>query len=1705
MAGPPGREGLEPGSGIPTAAGPDRGSPRRLDGQAGEWRARSAEDLAPGGHAHRLAANLHALEVLRRLEQAGRPPDPQDQAVLARWSGWGSLPQVFDDRDGRYTSERARLKQLLDESEWAAAARTTLNAHYTDFDVATAMWAAVVRAGFEGGRVLEPGVGSGTFLATVPESVSVEAVGVEVDPITAAIAKALHPSATIRAESFAASRFPDGWFDLAIGNVPFGDYRLFDPVHNRSKLSIHNHFIVKSLRLLRQGAYAAVLTSRFTLDAAGMTARTEMASLADLVGALRLPQGAMRRVAGTDVAMDLLLLRRRPTGADPSGEAWSQTVPWICDGESTILVNELFARHPDWVLGEMRAGRGRYGHDDLEVLPLDGPLAPRLAAALTRIVEEAEERGLGYAAGESGIARGGDRGPRNPPAGEGLLVTDAPRGPHHVERSLLRRSGGGFAVIRDGVTVAHSPPRSQAEELGLLIDLRDTYFEVIDAQAAVSSETAWQRARSRLNDLYDRYAGAFGPINRYRLTPTGRRDVEGRPGMARRFPPMGGFNADPGLPVVRALEIFDDETGAATKATIFDSRVLAPRKPRQDANSPEDALALCLDECGTVDIGTVARLLGCGENEARRRLGTLVYDDPSGGPPLTAAQYLSGDVRSRLAEARAASARDLRWAVNVAALEAVQPRDLEPSEIEARLGAPWIPPGDVTDFCAEVLEADVIVDYAPATGEWVIAMRTGTSTSVALTSEWGTSRANAIRLVEANANQRLVTITDETSDGQRVTNLAETLAAREKQEAITERFATWLWEEPSRADRLASDYNRRFNSIVLPSYDGSHLSLPGLAAHFRPHTHQRDAVWRILSEPTVLLAHGVGAGKTATMVMAGREMKRLGMVNKPAYVVPNHMLEQFSREYLQLYPQAKILVAGRDDMSPPRRKEFVARCAAEDWDAVIMTHASFERVPVSAATEREFLESRIAELRTSIDASNSGGKGLTVKNLEKVVARVEERHKALLADARRDEGGVCFEATGIDYVYLDEAQAYKNLALTSRITGVRTDGSKRAEDMAMKVDWLRRRRGQRVATFATATPIANSIAEMYVMQRYLAPNALAAAGVEHFDGWAANFGRTVTSLELAPDSSSYRMTTRFARFANVPDLLRMFRAFADVRTGDQLHLAVPDVAGGRPETMVVPACDELKAYVAELAERAEAIRNRAVRPEEDNMLKVSGDGRKAALDLRLVERPADLDGGKLAAAASVIAGIHHESRDRPYLGDDRFRSARRGALQLVFCDLGTPKSSGEWSAYEQLRSELAALGVPAESVRFMHEAGNDIDKARLFAAARAGSIAVLIGSTEKMGIGTNVQARAIALHHIDCPWRPADLEQREGRILRQGNQNPEVRIIRYVTEGSFDVFSWQTVERKAAFINQIMRGDITERSIDDVGDQALSYAEVKALATGNPLIMEKAGVEAELTKLERLQAAHRQDQSNLARRVAANYREATDHDRLAAAYKRAASQAIDTSGEQFKMSIDGRSFTKRTEAAAALQQFLIAALRQTHGAEASIPVGHLAGFDLLARITRDVFGSGLSLSLEGIPRNTPAATLGELRDTPPLGLLTRVENLAGDLESRASAAADRAEQARRDSARASSRIGQAFEHGDRIASLRVRLAEIDKELAPPEAADTPPSPHEEIQSTQDLVRAVGESLAKRRRWALTAATSTAPTGAVAQSGPDLSL
>ncbi len=1620
--------------------------------------------MAPAGSKHRAEANLAALETLRRVQAENRPATLDEQAVLGRWSGWGSLPKVFDPAGDDYADIRIRLRRLLDGTEWAAASRTTLNAHYTSFEAADAIWRAVRRAGFAGGRVLEPGVGSGTFLATWPDDPGrLDAVGIEVDPVTAGIARLLHPAATIRAESFAATRYPDGWFDLTIGNVPFGNYKLFDPLHNRAGLSIHNHFIHKSLALTRPGGYVAVLTSRYTLDAASTTARSMLADDADLVGALRLPDGAMQAVAGTDASMDLLLLRRRPPDAPPAGEAWS-AVTDVETRDGPVAVNEVFAAHPEWVLGELGAGRGRYADGELVVRPrttlIDGetrrqPLGPAMNAVLAEIAGRAMSAGLGI------TERTTD--PEMAATGGAEWVTDVIVGPHHVEGSLLARDGGGFARIEHGTPAPYRPPAAQASELARLIELRDTYFEVIDGQAASLDDADWEAARQALNTRYDAYVRLYGPVNRYRTYDTGRRDDSGRPVLGRRCPPMGGFRSDPGLPVVRALEDFDDASQSATKAPIFERRVLSPRQPVTAAERPEDALALCLDERGQVDVETIARLLGCDAVEARQRLGALIFDDPDGEPPVPAAVYLSGHVRSKLRAARTAEAEDHeRWRVNVTALEAVQPRDLEPGEIDARLGAPWIPPSDVQAFCAEVLEApDVHVTYTRATGAWTL---TGTGRgSLALTSDWGTRRMDGIHLTEAACNQSEVTVTDpdpSDPDGRRrIVNLPETLAAREKKDAVSERFAAWVWEDPGRTARLVGQYNELFNSTVLPAYDGSHLSFPGLADGFVPHPHQRDAVWRILSEPSALLAHAVGAGKTATMVMAGREMKRLGLVNRPCYVVPNHMLEQFSREYLQLYPDAKILVAGKDDVTPARRKELIARCAAQDWDAVILTSSSFERIPVSAQTEASFLAAKVDELRAAIAQSRAEGdeKAMSVKGLEKALARVEERHARLL-DERRDGGGVTIEATGIDYLVIDEAHRYKNLYFPTRIQGVSGGASKRAEDLDMKLRWLRETEGSRVVTFATATPISNSIAEMWVMQHYLQPDALEAAGIEHFDGWAATFARAVTALEMSPDTTTYRMKTRFARFANVPDLLQMFRAVADVRRIDQLALVVPDVAGGKPETVVVPGTEELKQFGLELAERAARISAGRVDPHDDNMLKITSDGRRAALDLRLVGGEPDPAGGKIAAVADRVAGTYHRNSDLEYPG-----STRRGALQLVFLDLSTPTNDGSWNAYDQLRSDLSARGVPRESIRFIHEAKNDTEKARLFASARSGAISVLIGSTERMGVGTNVQDRVIALHDVDCPWRPADLEQRAGRAVRQGNANRVVALLRYATRDSFDSFFWQTVERKAAFIHQIMAGEVTERWVEDIGDEALSYAEVKALATGDPRIMERAGVTSELSKLQRLEAAWRNDQSRLRSRLAAGERDTKQFTALAAALRAAAPQAVDTSGERFAMTLAGRTYTKRTDAGDALRRTVLRDCTPGAGEpKARFLLGEIAGFDLSVTAYRDPEETSYGFHLDAVPTGTRLLTRQQLAQDAPLGVILQIEHLAENLDRRADDAEHEAATARRDSEQARERLGRPFEHTERIATLAARLDAIDAALvddqSPGESSPGPDSP-----------------------------------------------
>ncbi|MGI8808932.1 MAG: DEAD/DEAH box helicase family protein, partial [Acidimicrobiales bacterium] len=1582
--------------------------------------------------ASKLKANLAALEVLDRLRTERRNASAEEQSALARWSGWGSLPKVFDEANADYAPAREQARRLLgDEAAWTAARRTTLNAHYTPAEVVAAMWRAVGDLGFTGGQVLEPGCGSGNFVGLAPDGC--EITGVEADATTAAVARHLYGArATIRAERFESFTAPDGHFDLVIGNVPFAKVTPHDPRYNRSRLGLHNYFIVKSLELTRPGGLVAVLTSRYTADARNPAARREIDARADLVGALRFPARAFMGSAGTEVVIDLLVLRRRGEGNDRRGHEWTTTVPApLDDGGEPLFVNEFFVTNPLCVLGTLAADRGMYRERELTV-EATGPLLPALDQALDTLVADARARGLLFTPGTA------EREPSPMSVGTGSPVL------RFAQEGSFVVADGRLCRLENGQVRPHEPRyRSDVAELRRLVVLRDAARAVLGAQVAGDADPDLHELQGRLTVAYDSYRRAYGPLNRFKVARTGRTDPETGDEIVRRLRPrMGGFRDDPDWPLVAALEVFDDETQQARPAAMFTQRIISPPVARLGVDSAPEAVAVCLDEAGSLDLGRIAELLGVDEDAARAELKGLAWDEPESGQLVPASRYLSGNVRSKLETARAAAADDPRWEANVAALAAVLPRQLEPGEITAGLGAPWVPPGDVEAFCDDVLGASVEIERVAALGRWTVVLRAGRRGSVSLSSEWGTARADAVTLLDASLNQRLHTVTDPTDDGRRVRNDAETLAARDKQDALGARFSSWVWEEPQRASRLAERYNELFNSVVIPAHDGSHLSLPGLAESFRPHPHQRDAVARILTDGRALLAHAVGAGKTATMVMAAMELRRLGLAAKPAVVVPNHMLDQFSREWLQLYPTAKVLIADRDRLSKERRKEFVARCATGDWDAVIFTQAGFGRLPLGRDLLAGYLGEELARSREALSESQSG-KSLSVKRLERRIAQLEETYQRLMAAENKDDG-VHWTETGVDYIFCDEGHLYKNRRVDSAIEGMANPGSQRAQDLDAKLWALRRANGPRVVTFATATPVANSIAELWTMQSYLQPDVLAEVDLAPFDSWAATFGRTVTALELAPDGGSYRMKTRFARFQNIPELLTLYRQVADVRTAEDLNLPVPVLSGGGPETVIVPASPTLREYVSELAARAERVRSRSVAPDEDNMLKITGDGRRAALDLRLVGEQPDPDGGKLTAAADRITAIFRSSAGYHYLDEAGEPHARPGGVQLVFCDASTPSGKG-WNAYAELRALLTERGVPPESVRFIHEAGTDEAKAKLFAACRDGRVAVLVGSTDKMGIGTNVQARAVALHHLDCPWRPADIEQRDGRIVRQGNQNAEVSILRYATEGSFDIYMWQTVERKAAFINQVATGRAVDRDVDDIGDQALSYAEVKALATGNPLILEKASVDAEVAKLGRLRRSHLDDQHRLRRALDTAESRAGSADGRIRRLEKAIGIRTDTRGDRFTMTVGGVPHRKRAEAGEHLHRLVAGLAGPSPVRPNEGPVGELAGLEVHAGL--DSRFAEFSLTVPAVDIDIRCPT-DEWRGVDPISLVHRLERRIQHLDATLTEARTDHVSATQEAEKARVRIGAPFAHENDLHRLQRRQKEINEVLVP---------------------------------------------------------
>ncbi|MGA2455025.1 MAG: helicase-related protein [Solirubrobacteraceae bacterium] len=1590
-----------------------------------------------------------------------------EQRVLARWSSWGAIPDVFDNAKDDWSAERAELRSLLSDAEWDAAARTTINAHYTDPLIARQMWRALNDLGFTGGAVLEPGSGAGTFIGLAPESAQM--TGVELDPLTASISTALYPHASIRAESFADTRLPEGTFDAAIGNVPFGNVTLHDPVHNPTRQSMHNHFILKSLRLTRPGGLMAVLTSHFTMDAQNPGARREMGELADLLGAVRLPTGAHRRAAGSDVVTDLLILRRREPDRPPAGEQWETVVPITVDGRPMKL-NTYFDAHPEHMLGQLGISRGMHGADTLTITGNLDDLEDELADTLDRITLAARREGLVMS---------------DPtPGQEARRAAHAPSPPELWDGTIVVAQGGGFATVAGDGLERLQVPKSAARELRALLGLRDDATRLLGLEAASVDDTEEiTAARASLMRDYQRYVGAHGPLNRYRLRATGRTNDTGEPTYARVAPtPIRLLRADPFGPLVLALEQFDEEDQTARPAAIMTRRVVAPRAEVQGVETPADAIAVSLDRIGRIDLPLVADLLGMGEPEARAALAGMVFTDPDSGELVHAPAYLSGDVRAKLGSARAHAAEEETFQANVDALTDVLPADLGVEDIAARLGAVWISEQVHEEFLCELLRSEEVRVENPLAGMWEVR---GGRQGILATSEWGTARRPAPDIAQALMEQRTLLVYDEYEDAdgktRRVLNPIETTAAQEKADALQERFGEWVWEDPARAKALVDEYNRRFNSIVLRDYTGAgeYLSLPGMAASFTPGEHQRGAVARMIAEPAAGLFHEVGAGKTAEMIIGAMEMRRMGLIAKPVVVVPNHMLEQFGREWLQIYPRARILAASSQDLTAEKRRLFVARVAANEWDAIVMTQGAFAKIPLRAETQAAYIQGQVDDVRRVLQDAK-GEQRMSVKRIERKLLALENKLKTR-TDQARDQG-VCFEDTGIDYVIVDELHMYKNLATDSNIRDAAIEGSERASDLHMKLEYLRSQGRERVVTGATATPIANSVTEAYVMQRYLRPDLLENAGIGAFDAWAATFGQTVTQMEMAPTgNNTFRMKTRFAKFSNVPEMLRMWSVFADVKTAEDLRLPTPDLAaredGQRaPATVAVQPTVELEQFIEHLGERAEAVAAKRVDPSKDNMLTISTDGRKAALDIRMVLTDDPSGPTKIDAAADAIHRVWEQTRNNEYLDTITGEpSPVRGALQLVFSDIGTPNPD-RWNAYDELHLQLVARGMPGEQVRFMHEAKTDVEKARMFAAARAGHIAVLIGSTQKMGVGTNVQARAIALYHLDCPWRPSDIAQREGRILRQGNQNTEVAIVRFVTERSFDSYMWQGVERKATFIAQLMRGRLDSREIEEIDSSALSAAEAKAISSGNPLLLEHSTLSNEVTRLRRLERAYQRNEHMLThtRREAQHAAERAS-DQIAG-LEAALPRVIDTSGERFRIQLHDHSYDSRVQAAAALARWanntgLKYAPRYTKRDYGTI--GQISGFEIQLAVRPGLGGLEAEITLDGVPRSTFRIDIDTLLDGQ-VGLIQRIENRVSGIPTLLASAREDLATAQQTVVDAGQRIGQPFRHAETLHDAERQLADVEAQLAElnddtePGLKDPPEEPLETRLTAQTL-------------------------------------
>ena len=1592
------------------------------------------DHLGEGGAKTKFRANINALKTLKALEAQNSNATPAEQEVLSRYIGWGGLPQAFDPENKDWANEYAELKAILTDDEFASARASTLNAHYTSPTIIKAMWETIERMGFEKGNVLEPSMGVGNFYGLIPDSMrDSKLYGVELDSVTARIAQKLYPDANIQQTGFENTTFPDAFFDLAIGNVPFGDYGVMDKRYDKHKFSIHNYFFAKSLDQVRPGGVVAFLTSKFTMDSKDPSVRKYLAERAELLGAVRLPNDAFLKNAGTETTMDILFLQKRDRPLDIEPE-------WVHLGltEEEIPVNRYFLDNPEMVCGTIALDErmnNKFGRTDYTAcLPIPGAdSGEQLRAALSHIEGEYTVTELDDIEGvdtgvPGGLARwGGSHAIPADPDVKNFSYTEVEGTVYFRENSLM------YPVDLPNMTL---------ERIRGMIGLRDCVHKLIDLQLEDYPASDIEAQQAKLNDLYDGFIAEFGLVS---STANSR-----------------AFNADSAYYLLSSLEILDEDGELERKADMFTKRTIKQKTVITHVDTASEALAVSLGERAKVDMAFMSELTGRSEDELFSELNGVVYKDFFGFPDgkfvyRTADEFLSGNVRKKLNHYRVGLGYTRESHPNyatildaVTALEAVQPKDLEAGEISVRLGSTWIDPEYVQQFMYQLLDTSwrnqgqYKIHYHKLTGEWQVSGKGRAQYSdIAATVTYGTERMNAYQIIDDTLNLRDVRVYDykQDADGkdQRILNKKQTTLAQQKQELIKQKFKDWLWQDPERRQTLVRKYNDLFNSVRLREYDGSHITFDGINPEIRLNKHQVDGVARHLYGGNTLYGHVVGAGKTFTMIAAAQESKRLGLCQKSLIAVPNHLTDQWAAEYLRLYPSANILVATKKDFEMRNRKKFCAKIATGDYDAVIVGHSQLEKIPMSRERQERQIREQIWEIEDGLrDLKAAKGERYSIKQLEKTRRGLETRLKKLLESKTRDDV-VTFEQLGVDRLFVDESHQFKNLFLYTKmrnVAGLSTSEAQKSSDLFGKCRYLDELTGGKGIVFATGTPISNSMSEMYTVQRYLQYDTLSAKGLTHFDAWASIFGETVTSIELAPEGTGYRARTRFARFHNLPELMAMFREVADIQTADMLGLPVPEA---KYENIIVEPSELQQEMVQELSERAAAVHRKEVDPSTDNMLKITTDGRKIGLDQRLINPLLpDFEGSKVNACTDNIHRIWQET------SGDRL-------TQLVFSDFSTPNKDGRFNIYDDIRKKLLERGVPESEIAFIHDADTEVKKKELFAKVRQGKVRILLGSTFKMGAGTNVQDKLVALHDVDCPWRPADLEQRSGRIIRQGNTNDEVQIYRYATSGTFDSYLWQTVQKKQEFIAQIMSSKSPVRSAEDVDETALSYAEIKALCAGNPLIAEKMNLDNEVAKLRMLKAEHKNQhyrlEDNLLGHFPKQITAVTERiggiEKDIAAYaveKEKTAQATMTEGAALVenkfpgMTVNGTFHAEKEPASKALLE----ACKGVKGRNTDVAIGEYMGFQMGLRY--ESFGQQINLMLRGAM--TYQIDLG----TDALGNITRINNALEKLPERLAGAQTQLEDLHHQVEAAKLELAKPFEQEQELQAKEARLALLNADL-----------------------------------------------------------